>query len=141
MLLGRRQEVCDTLKIPQEEVELSMGMSTDFEHAVSFSIYRDERVDVTQLSTGGSLNGLLLIKTGRLSTSKPTSYFENLTLWPDVLIPFSSSSTLGFIWSTSPLISLTGVRCVTLLMSESRIKIHLFGGSREKVRTLMSSHL
>lgn len=35
MLLGRRQEVCDTLKIPQEEVELSMGMSTDFEHAVS----------------------------------------------------------------------------------------------------------
>ncbi|XP_056897632.1 pyridoxal phosphate homeostasis protein [Takifugu flavidus] len=34
MLLGRRQEVCDTLKIPQEEVELSMGMSTDFEHAI-----------------------------------------------------------------------------------------------------------
>lgn len=54
MLLGRRQEVCDTLKIPQEEVELSMGMSTDFEHAVSFSIYQDERVDVTQLSNGGS---------------------------------------------------------------------------------------
>lgn len=69
MLLGRRQEVCDTLKIPQEEVELSMGMSTDFEHAVSFSIYQDERVDGTQLSKGGSLNRLLLIKTGRLNTS------------------------------------------------------------------------
>lgn len=35
MLLGRRQEVCDSLKLPLEEVELSMGMSTDFEHAVS----------------------------------------------------------------------------------------------------------
>lgn len=84
MLLGRRQEVCDALKIPQEEVELSMGMSTDFEHAVSFSIYQDERVDVTQLSKGGSLNGSLLTKTGRLDTFKPTSDFENLTLWLDV---------------------------------------------------------
>ena len=27
--------MCDTLKLPLEEVELSMGMSTDFEHAVS----------------------------------------------------------------------------------------------------------
>lgn len=38
MLLSHRQEVCDALKLPQEEVELSMGMSTDFEHAVSASI-------------------------------------------------------------------------------------------------------
>lgn len=35
MLLTRRQEVCDSLKLPLEDVELSMGMSTDFEHAVS----------------------------------------------------------------------------------------------------------
>lgn len=35
MLLSRRQEVCDSLKLPTEDVELSMGMSTDFEHAVS----------------------------------------------------------------------------------------------------------
>ncbi|CAJ1055111.1 pyridoxal phosphate homeostasis protein isoform X1 [Xyrichtys novacula] len=34
MLLSRRQEVCDNLKLPMEEVELSMGMSTDFEHAI-----------------------------------------------------------------------------------------------------------
>ncbi|KAF7663925.1 hypothetical protein LDENG_00194580 [Lucifuga dentata] len=34
MLLSRRQEVCDSLKLPVEEVELSMGMSTDFEHAI-----------------------------------------------------------------------------------------------------------
>uniref|UniRef100_A0A8C7Z750 Pyridoxal phosphate homeostasis protein n=1 Tax=Oryzias sinensis TaxID=183150 RepID=A0A8C7Z750_9TELE len=34
MLLSRRQEVCDSLKLPLEEVELSMGMSTDFEHAI-----------------------------------------------------------------------------------------------------------
>ncbi|CAF90890.1 unnamed protein product, partial [Tetraodon nigroviridis] len=34
MLLSHRQEVCEALKIPQEEVELSMGMSTDFEHAI-----------------------------------------------------------------------------------------------------------
>ncbi|XP_075951467.1 pyridoxal phosphate homeostasis protein isoform X4 [Anarhichas minor] len=33
MLLSRRQEVCDGLKLPLEGVELSMGMSTDFEHA------------------------------------------------------------------------------------------------------------
>lgn len=37
MLLSRRQEVCDSLKFPMEEVELSMGMSTDFEHAVSLT--------------------------------------------------------------------------------------------------------
>uniref|UniRef100_A0A671TXI8 Pyridoxal phosphate homeostasis protein n=1 Tax=Sparus aurata TaxID=8175 RepID=A0A671TXI8_SPAAU len=34
MLLTRRQEVCDSLKLPLEDVELSMGMSTDFEHAI-----------------------------------------------------------------------------------------------------------
>ncbi|KAG7481105.1 hypothetical protein MATL_G00063170 [Megalops atlanticus] len=34
MLLGRRQEVCESLQLPTEEVELSMGMSTDFEHAI-----------------------------------------------------------------------------------------------------------
>ncbi|KAK9515854.1 hypothetical protein VZT92_026456 [Zoarces viviparus] len=34
MLLSRRQEVCDGLKLPLEGVELSMGMSTDFEHAI-----------------------------------------------------------------------------------------------------------
>jgi len=34
MLLSRRQEVCETLKLPVEEVELSMGMSNDFEHAI-----------------------------------------------------------------------------------------------------------
>lgn len=38
MLLSRRQELCDSLKLPLEEVELSMGMSTDFEHAVSTRI-------------------------------------------------------------------------------------------------------
>lgn len=34
MLISRRQEVCDSLKLPLQEVELSMGMSTDFEHAI-----------------------------------------------------------------------------------------------------------
>ncbi|XP_068196781.1 pyridoxal phosphate homeostasis protein [Antennarius striatus] len=34
MLLSRRREVCDSLALPLEEVELSMGMSTDFEHAI-----------------------------------------------------------------------------------------------------------
>ncbi|KAJ0036407.1 hypothetical protein NQD34_005084 [Periophthalmus magnuspinnatus] len=34
MLISRRQEVCESLKLPVEEVELSMGMSTDFEHAI-----------------------------------------------------------------------------------------------------------
>ncbi|GAA6107057.1 pyridoxal phosphate homeostasis protein isoform X1 [Tachysurus ichikawai] len=30
----RREEVCACLKLPLEHVELSMGMSTDFEHAI-----------------------------------------------------------------------------------------------------------
>ncbi|XP_059396323.1 pyridoxal phosphate homeostasis protein-like isoform X2 [Carassius carassius] len=34
MLLKHREEVCESLKIPVEQVELSMGMSTDFEHAI-----------------------------------------------------------------------------------------------------------
>lgn len=41
MLLSRRQELCDSLKLPLEEVELSMGMSTDFEHAVSTRILNE----------------------------------------------------------------------------------------------------
>lgn len=35
MLLSLRQEVCKKLNLPVEKVELSMGMSTDFQHAVS----------------------------------------------------------------------------------------------------------
>ncbi len=32
--------MCDSLKLPLEEVELSMGMSTDFEHAVSITSHQ-----------------------------------------------------------------------------------------------------
>lgn len=39
MLAKCRQEVCEKLNIDVENVELSMGMSTDFEHAVSI-IYK-----------------------------------------------------------------------------------------------------
>uniref|UniRef100_A0A8C0ZAT9 Pyridoxal phosphate binding protein n=1 Tax=Cyanistes caeruleus TaxID=156563 RepID=A0A8C0ZAT9_CYACU len=35
VLLSLRQEVCDKLNLPVDKVELSMGMSTDFQHAVS----------------------------------------------------------------------------------------------------------
>lgn len=35
MLLSLRKEVCEKLGLPIEKVELSMGMSTDFQHAVS----------------------------------------------------------------------------------------------------------
>ncbi|XP_060643009.2 pyridoxal phosphate homeostasis protein [Anolis sagrei] len=34
MLISLRQEMCDKLNIPIENVELSMGMSTDFQHAI-----------------------------------------------------------------------------------------------------------
>uniref|UniRef100_A0A8D0GT41 Alanine racemase N-terminal domain-containing protein n=1 Tax=Sphenodon punctatus TaxID=8508 RepID=A0A8D0GT41_SPHPU len=34
MLISLRQEVCEKLTIPIERVELSMGMSTDFQHAI-----------------------------------------------------------------------------------------------------------
>ncbi|ROL43161.1 Pyridoxal phosphate homeostasis protein [Anabarilius grahami] len=34
MLLKHRNEVCESLKIPAEQIELSMGMSNDFEHAI-----------------------------------------------------------------------------------------------------------
>nr|XP_060643009.1 pyridoxal phosphate homeostasis protein [Anolis sagrei ordinatus] len=34
MLISLRQEMCDKLNIPIEKVELSMGMSTDFQHAI-----------------------------------------------------------------------------------------------------------
>lgn len=33
-----RQEVCEKLSLDIKQVELSMGMSSDFEHAVSISI-------------------------------------------------------------------------------------------------------
>lgn len=35
-----RQEVCENLKLDINKVELSMGMSTDFSHAVSISNYK-----------------------------------------------------------------------------------------------------
>ncbi|XP_068131061.1 pyridoxal phosphate homeostasis protein [Hyperolius riggenbachi] len=34
LLLKQREEVCEKLGLPVEEVELSMGMSSDFEHAI-----------------------------------------------------------------------------------------------------------
>ncbi|KAK0151992.1 Pyridoxal phosphate homeostasis protein [Merluccius polli] len=34
MLLSQRKKVCDYLNLPMEDVELSMGMSNDFEHAI-----------------------------------------------------------------------------------------------------------
>ncbi|NXD31353.1 PLPHP protein, partial [Spelaeornis formosus] len=34
VLLSLRQEVCEKLNLPVDKVELSMGMSTDFQHAV-----------------------------------------------------------------------------------------------------------
>ncbi|KAM9312867.1 pyridoxal phosphate homeostasis protein [Gastrophryne carolinensis] len=34
LLLKQREEVCDKLGLPLEAVELSMGMSSDFEHAI-----------------------------------------------------------------------------------------------------------
>ncbi|XP_069773567.1 pyridoxal phosphate homeostasis protein [Narcine bancroftii] len=34
VLVARRQEVCSKLNLPLEAVELSMGMSTDYEHAI-----------------------------------------------------------------------------------------------------------
>jgi len=39
MLLSLRQEVCEKLSLPVEKVELSMGMSTDFQHAVSLASF------------------------------------------------------------------------------------------------------
>nr|XP_006625657.1 PREDICTED: proline synthase co-transcribed bacterial homolog protein [Lepisosteus oculatus] len=33
-LLARRRELCESMKLPLEKVELSMGMSNDFEHAI-----------------------------------------------------------------------------------------------------------
>lgn len=38
VLLSLRQEVCEKLNLPLDKVELSMGMSTDFQHAVSVSL-------------------------------------------------------------------------------------------------------
>lgn len=35
MLLSLREELCKKLNIPTGQVELSMGMSVDFQHAVS----------------------------------------------------------------------------------------------------------
>lgn len=35
MLRSLRAELCEKLRIPTEQVELSMGMSGDFQHAVS----------------------------------------------------------------------------------------------------------
>ena len=35
VLLALREELCGKLSIPADQVELSMGMSVDFQHAVS----------------------------------------------------------------------------------------------------------
>lgn len=50
MLLSRRQEVCAGLQLPLEQVELSMGMSTDFEHAIE--------VGATNVRVGSTIFGL-----------------------------------------------------------------------------------
>lgn len=35
VLLSLREELCAKLNVPTDQVELSMGMSADFQHAVS----------------------------------------------------------------------------------------------------------
>lgn len=42
--------MCESLKLPLEDVELSMGMSTDFEHAVSITPH--QYILIYLLSTG-----------------------------------------------------------------------------------------
>ncbi|CAI9593105.1 unnamed protein product [Staurois parvus] len=50
LLLKQREEVCEKLGLPAEEVELSMGMSSDFEHAVSV-----DRTMNDEFGGGGSI--------------------------------------------------------------------------------------
>lgn len=44
MLLKRREEVCESLKMPVDKVELSMGMSADFEHAVGAFLFETHKM-------------------------------------------------------------------------------------------------
>ncbi|XP_007569817.1 pyridoxal phosphate homeostasis protein [Poecilia latipinna] len=64
MLLSRRQEVCEGLKLPMEEVELSMGMSTDFEHAIE--------VGATNVRVGSIIFGNREYPNSALNTPNPT---------------------------------------------------------------------
>ncbi|XP_067857089.1 pyridoxal phosphate homeostasis protein [Heptranchias perlo] len=49
VLVVHRKEVCDKLKLPLETVELSMGMSTDYEHAIE--------VGATNVRVGSTIFG------------------------------------------------------------------------------------
>ncbi|XP_078095788.1 pyridoxal phosphate homeostasis protein isoform X2 [Mustelus asterias] len=49
VLVTRRTELCDQLKLPLERVELSMGMSTDYEHAIE--------VGATNVRVGSTIFG------------------------------------------------------------------------------------
>ncbi|XP_006808694.1 pyridoxal phosphate homeostasis protein isoform X2 [Neolamprologus brichardi] len=64
MLLSRRQEVCDSLKLPTEDVELSMGMSTDFEHAIE--------VGSTNVRVGSIIFGNREYPNSALNTPNPS---------------------------------------------------------------------
>ncbi|XP_006000351.1 pyridoxal phosphate homeostasis protein [Latimeria chalumnae] len=49
ILIARRKELCEQLHVPIENVELSMGMSTDFEHAI--------HVGATNVRVGSTIFG------------------------------------------------------------------------------------
>ena len=64
MLLSLRQEVCEKLNLPVEKVELSMGMSTDFQHAVSLVSFchpfsREANVPAPAVGTPKSSPGVI----------------------------------------------------------------------------------
>lgn len=61
VLLSLRQEVCEKLNLPLDKVELSMGMSTDFQHAVSVFLslpWGNKRACTPNSSPGATQTGL-----------------------------------------------------------------------------------
>ncbi|XP_061544023.1 pyridoxal phosphate homeostasis protein isoform X3 [Phycodurus eques] len=82
MLLSWRQKVCDSLKLPLEEVELSMGMSTDFEHAVQVPA-EEKQPQSMRLPPPCFIEGVLLVMSNVV--------FAN-TFWNDC-----KTVSLGFI--------------------------------------------
>ncbi|CAB1335955.1 unnamed protein product [Coregonus sp. 'balchen'] len=78
-LLSRRQEVCTSLQLPLEDVELSMGMSTDFEHAIEVGS-TNVRVGSTIFGNRDYPNTPSPEKKSKVRTEEAAKKMERLTL-------------------------------------------------------------
>ena len=103
-----RQEVCEKLKLQPSDIELSMGMSQDYEQAVCCT--KSQAADCDDLQAGGVLSAAAL-----LHTNEDPWMCEQCGLSNVVCI--DPDDDLGLIWACS------AIDCVQIEMGSTNVRV------------------